>query len=341
MAQNYKPPTMRDVARLASVSTMTVSRALKSNTSVSGKTRERIRQAADELGYILNSNAASFASHRTGFVAVTIPSINNANFAETITGLTEGLRASGLQILLGYTNYSKEEEETLVEQFLQRRPEAVVVTGGSHTDRCRRLLEKSGVPVVEIWDMPDDPIDEVVGFSNAAAAALMVDHFTGLGFSKIGFIGGDTNRDTRGLDRRRGFISRLEALGLELHRNVAAGTPPVGMESGAIALEQLLTNWPDTQAVMCVSDLSAFGAICYCLRHAIKVPDNIAIAGFGAYDIAEMSVPSITTIDVEARKIGQMTASRIIERLNTKDVARTYLSNSISPKIILRESSKI
>lgn len=315
---------------------MTVSRALKPDTSVNANTREKIQQAADELGYILNSNASSFASHKSGFVAVVIPSINNANFADTLTGLTEVLRASGLQILLGSTNYSIEEEELIVEQFLQRRPEAIVVTGSSHTDRCKNLLKKSGIPVIEIWDKPKEPIDEWVGFSNAESAALMVDHFIDQGYTKIGFIGGDKSRDTRGLARRRGFVSRLEALGLESSRLVSAGSPPVTVLEGASSLIKMLDTWPDTQAVMCVSDLSAFGAVSYCVRNNIKIPDELAIAGFGAYDISEVSNPTITTINVAADMIGKNAAQRIIAKLNDqeKEIA------PIVPILVVRESTK-
>lgn len=328
---------MLDVARLAGVSTMTVSRALKPNTSVGEKTRQRIRDAADQLGYVLNSNAASFASHKTGFVAVTIPSINNANFAETLTGLTEGLAESDLQILLGYTNYSKDEEERLIEQFLRRRPEAIVVTGGSHTDRCRKLLQNSGVPVIEMWDQPTDPIDEAIGFSNADAAALMVDHFVTQGYERIGFIGGDATRDTRGLDRRRGFVARLEALGLESHRLVSAGSPPVTIREGMDSLVKMLESWPDTEAVMCVSDLSAFGAISYCIRNGIRVPDDIAIAGFGAYDISEVSNPTITTVDVSAQRIGLAVAQQVSNRLSVQQGSPVKIA---APTILARESTQ-
>ncbi|MEO0680898.1 MAG: LacI family DNA-binding transcriptional regulator, partial [Pseudomonadota bacterium] len=139
---------MSDVARLAGVSPMTVSRALRPGASVSDATRARVRQAAEALGYVLDHTASTFASRRSGFVAMTIPSINNANFAETARGLADRLRAGGLELLLGYTDYDMVEEERLVEAFLGRRPEAVVVTGGSHTPRCRALLAGSGVPVV-------------------------------------------------------------------------------------------------------------------------------------------------------------------------------------------------
>ena len=334
-----KAPTMVDVAREAGVSTMTVSRALRDDTSVSDATRAKILTAAERLGYVLDSTAAVLSSRRTGFVAVTIPSINNANFAETVRGLSERLRDARLEILLGYTDYDVQEEERLIEQFLRRRPEAIVVTGGVHTDRCRRLLVNSGVPVVEVWDLPAKPIEHVVGFSNADAAKLMVDHFIERGYRHIAFIGGDTRRDTRGYERRRGFVEALAAHGLDARRLVASGLPPISMHEGAAALGEVLTRWPDTEAIMCVSDLSAFGALTECQRRGLRVPDDIAIAGFGAYDISEHAVPSISTIDVSAREIGRLTGDTVIRVLNSNSESGVRIVAQIEPRLISRETT--
>ena len=339
MTEIRKQPTMADIARLAGVSAMTVSRALRPDSSISDTTRQRIVEIADQLGYVMDSTAAGLSSGRTGFIATTIPSINNSNFADTVRGLTEGLADTGLQILLGYTDYDPAKEEQLVEQFLRRRPEAVVVSGGSHTDRCRRLLERADIPVIETWDLPKDPIGDVVGFSNRRASKLMVEHFVAQGFERIAFIGGDTSRDTRGLDRRRGFIEAAEEMGLAADRVLASGIPPITMHDGAKAIGHLLEKWPDTQAVMCVSDLSAFGALNACLRKGLKLPDELAIAGFGAYDLAEYSIPTLTTIDVSAYDIGRRTAAGIVELLRGNgDMASPIL---VEPKLIARESTKV
>ncbi len=333
-----KAPIMADVARLAGVSPMTVSRAFKRDGSVSDATRQAILDAADRLGYVFDATASNLRSQRTDFVAVTVPSINNANFAETLRGLTEGLCDSGLQILLGYTNYDMTEEERLVEQLLRRRPEAIVVTGGKHTDRCRRLLENAAIPVVETWDLPANPIGHVVGFSNADAVRGMVAHFVGRGLTRIAFIGGDADRDTRGTDRRAGFIAAMTAHGLDATRLIAAGTPPISMREGADAMGRLLETLPDTEAVICVSDLSAFGALTECQRRGIAVPDRIAVAGFGDYEIASVSVPSLTTIDPHPHLIGQQTAALILDVLAGRTT--TPASHPITPTLLLRESAR-
>lgn len=337
MTPPRKPPTMADVARLAGVSPMTVSRAFKEDASISEATRAAIRQAAEDLGYLFDSRAAALRSARSGFVAVTIPSINNANFADTLRGLSEGLKPRGLQILLGYTDYDIHEEERLIEQLLRRRPEAIVVTGGRHTDRARRLLQAAPIPVIETWDLPADPIGHVVGFSNAAAVRGMVDHFVARGLTRIGFIGGEADRDTRGTDRRQGFIAAMRAHGLQADRLIAAGAPPISMREGAAAMARLLETLPDTQAVICVSDLSGFGALTECQRRGVPVPGQISVAGFGDYEIAGISVPTLTTINPFPQEIGARTAALILDLLDGKDQRQRTIA--IAPALLLRQSS--
>jgi len=338
MVTPKKTLTMVDVARSAGVSPMTVSRAFRRESAVSEATRKAILAAADELGYVFDATASNLRSQRTDFVAVTIPSINNANFADTLRGLSEGLKPRGLQILLGYTDYDMAEEERLIEQLLRRRPEAIVVTGGRHTDRARRMLENAGIPVVETWDLPAAPIGHVVGFSNAQAVRGMIDHFVACGLTRIGFIGGDASRDTRGADRRAGFVAAMQAHGLDATRLIASGPPPISMREGAEAMAGLLAALPDTEAVICVSDLSAFGALTECQRRGIDVPERISIAGFGDYEIGGVSVPSLTTINPHSRQIGTATAALILDMLDGK--RDTPMTVQITPDLLIRQSSR-
>lgn len=330
-------PTMADIARIAGVSSMTVSRAFKHDSRISAETRDAILKVAEETGYVFDATASNLRSQKTGFVAVTIPSLNNANFADTVEGLSRILTAHGMQILLGYTNYDVEAEERLIEQFLRRKPQAVVVTGGQHTARCRRLLTAANIPVVETWDMPADPLDRYVGFSNAFAMRSMVDHFVTAGYRRIAFIGGEASRDPRGEDRRQGFIEAMRAHGLEAGRLIAAGPPPISMREGAEAMARLLDIWPDTEAVLCVSDLSAYGALSECQRRGISVPGRIAIGGFGDYEIAGVCVPPLTTIDARAREIGEHAGRLVLALLQEADGAASI---TLTPRLIVRQSSR-
>ena len=334
-------PTMSDVARKAGVSTMTVSRALRDGASIADDTREKIMKAVEDLGYVLDQSAGSLSSKRSGFVAALVPSLNNSNFADTARGLTDALQGSGLQLLLGYTDYSTDKEEELIESMLRRRPEAIVVTGGKHTVRGRKLLENAGIPVIETWDLPARPVRHVVGFSNAEAAASLVKHLHGKGYRKIGFIGGTSNRDTRGADRRLGYERAMAALGLTDTRIISFGTPPISMKQGGEALARLVEQWPDVEAAICVSDLSAFGALTECLRRKWKVPERIAIAGFGDFEISSCSHPSITTVGVNCYSIGMRAGELLLRAIEGERTHKTIAAETILTEyaVIEREST--
>ncbi len=300
-----RPVRMADVARAAGLSPMTVSRAFRADAAVGKETRARVLRIAEEMGYVFDAAASGLRSRRTGFVAVTVPSINNANFADTVNALSRELGRAGLQVLLGYDLYDRSEEEALVEQLLRRRPEAVVVTGGAHTPRTRLLLQAFGAPVIETWDLPERPVSHVVGFSNAACMEAMVDHLVGRGAREIAFIGGDISDDTRGADRRRGFQTAMRRHGLDASRLLPTGAPPASMATGAAALGAALDAGLRPDAAIGVSDLAAFGALTECQRRGLRVPQDMMIAGFGAYEIASVCFPTITTIDPHPAEIGR------------------------------------
>jgi LacI family transcriptional regulator, gluconate utilization system Gnt-I transcriptional repressor len=334
-------PTMSDVARRAGVSAMTVSRALKDGASIAKETRDKIKKAVDELGYVLDQSAGSLSSKRTGFVAALIPSINNSNFADTARGLTDALHGSGLQLLLGYTDYSIEKEEELIEAMLRRRPEALVVTGGKHTARARKLLENAGIPVIETWDLPPRPVQHVVGFSNAEAAETLVKYLYHKGYRKIGFIGGTSNRDTRGADRRVGYERAMAALGLKQTRIMSFGTPPISMKQGGEALARLVEQWPDVEAAICVSDLSAFGALVECQRRKWSVPDRIAIAGFGDFEISSCCYPTLTTVGVNCYELGRKSGDLLLRAIEGERAEQPISDETIITDyaVIARESA--
>ncbi len=301
--------TMRDVALEAGVSPMTVSRAFRSDNTVSDETRTRIRGIAERLGYVYDSNATAFRTQKSGFVAVTLPSINNANFADTYRGLSEAMSGSGMQLLLGATNYRVAKEEELVRQLLTRNPEALILTGGHHTDATRALVRAMGRPVFEIWDLPADPLGHVVGFSNSDAMAMIVEHLAAKGRRRLAFVGASAGTDQRGAERRAGVMAAAERLGLAKPVLLDAGAAPVTMQSGSTCIANLGARVRNFDALVCVSDHVAFGAFSACMRLGLSVPDDLAITGFGHFDVARVAEPRITTVDVGARRIGEEVAA--------------------------------
>ena len=333
-------PRLSDVARLAGVSKMTVSRVLAGH-SVAAETRARVCAAIDQLGYVADAAAGALSSGRSEFVAVLVPSLSSSNFSDTVRGLTDALEPEGLQLLLGDTDYDLEREERLVRSMLRHQPRCIALTGAQHTDATRKVLERSAIPVVEMWDLPTHPIDTAVGFSNVRAARAMVRHLAERGYRRIGFLGGASELDRRGLDRLKGYQAEIKAQKLGEPRIVRLGESPITMGHGGPAMAALLEQWPDTDAVMCVSDMSAFGAIMECHRRGLSVPADMAVAGFGNFEVAACCHPAITTVSVDAYGIGRRTGEALLAALQARDGGERTEPRSIriDYTIVARESA--
>jgi LacI family gluconate utilization system Gnt-I transcriptional repressor len=315
MEQRLKKLRMVDVAAAAGVSPMTVSRALRADASVSKEKREHVLRVIEDLGYVPDSLAGALSSKRSGFVALMLRTISNTNLSETVVALDQSLERSGLQLLIGNVGHTLEKEEALVEAMLRRRPEAFVLSGGNHTPRTRKLLLGAAIPVVEVFELPDDPIDQVVGFSNAAATKAMTIRLHQRGYRRIAYLGNGSDQTTRGADRRRGYMDAVAELGLERAVVVSVGEPPTTMRQGSEAVIRLLQQYPEVEAAVCVSDMIAFGAIMECHRQGWDVPGRIAIAGFGNSEIADVSYPGITTVGIDARRIGRDIGAILLESM--------------------------
>src|SRR5690349_15500653 len=155
---------MEDVARAAGVSMITVSRALSAPDKLAPATLAKVRSAIDALRYVPNLTAGSLASKRSHIVAAIVPTIANSIFSETIDGLSQTLATRGYQLLLGQTHYRDDEESALVDAFLGRRADGIVLTGLRHARGVRAALQRAAIPVVETWDFGPRPIDMLVGF---------------------------------------------------------------------------------------------------------------------------------------------------------------------------------
>ena len=158
-----KPPadprhtlTLRDVSEASGVSEMTVSRVLRNRGDVSAATREKVLEAARTLGYVPNKIAGALASQRVNLVGVVIPSLSNMVFPEVMTGISEVLDGTGLQPVVGVTNYLPDREEAVIYEMLSWRPSGMIIAGLEHTDAARAMLGRAGIPIVEIMDIDGD-----------------------------------------------------------------------------------------------------------------------------------------------------------------------------------------
>lgn len=307
---------MADVARAAGVSAMTVSRVLKSPGKVAEPTRGRVLEAIEALGYVPDSVAGSLASRESRLVAALVSTMAGSVFVSTIGGLNAELAAAGHQLLLGTTEYSPESEEALVSAILARRPDGMVLTSAEHTDATRRMLAGARLPVIEVWDLPADPIDAAVGFSNEAAGAEMTRLLVALGYRHIGFVGGLPKGDPRGRLRAQGYASALDERGYGPARQVPVAPANNLVDAGAAALGEMLARWPDTDAVFCASDTLALGVLSEARRRGLAVPGQIAVAGFGDFEFAGDGGLGLTTVRVPGEEIGREAGRLLLARKN-------------------------
>jgi LacI family transcriptional regulator, gluconate utilization system Gnt-I transcriptional repressor len=305
---------MEEVARLAGVSTITVSRALRSPDKVSAETLRQVKAAVAASGYVPDLVAGSLASNRSRIIAAIVPSIAASIFADTVEGMGEELRDAGYQLLLGNSGYSIAEEEALVAAFLGRRPDGMMLTGIVHSEPAREMLKQAGLPIVESWDLPDRPIDMAAGFSNRSAGRAMTESLIRAGYRRIAFLSGAIEREHRASERRAGYIEAMQAAKL-VPLALADIARPTEMRSGAEAIAGLLAREPELDAAFFTNDLLAFGALTECRRRNIAVPGRVAIAGFGDYEIAAMAEPALTTVAIPARDIGRAAARMLLDRL--------------------------
>lgn len=318
MTERRKKPTMRDVSRLAGVSRMTVSRVLAEPGRVAEETRDRVLRAVAQLHYVPDRVAGSLSSRKSGFVALVLPTLMNTNFADTAQAIGEGLRQADYQLLIGFTLYRPDEEVQCIRSLLTRRPEAIIVTGGVHSREAKSILLEAGVPVIEMWELPERPIDYAVGFSNFEIGKAAARYLIGLGHRLIGAIGpaeGGDARDFRGEDRLAGFVAGLRESGLSDGLVVRNGNIPLSFTEGAQSMSRLLDKAPDVEAVFAISDLQGVGAMFECQRRSIKVPDRVSIIGFGDFEIGQQCVPRLTTVKADARAIGLEVADVILGAL--------------------------
>ncbi len=314
----HRPVTMRDVAKAAGVSRMTVSRALKKDSPISSETRKRILKVVKDMNYVPDQVAGSLTTKRSGFVGLLLPSLNNLHFAQTAQSLTDVLEQGRLQLLLGYTAYSPEREEQLVETMLRRRPEAMVLSYDGHTEQTIQLLQRASIPIVEIWEKPAHPIGHTVGFSNKRAAYDMTQALLARGFRKIVFLGEKDDDWTRGAARRAGFKRAMREAGLNPDQEIRLGAPPLSIENGVAAADQILQEYPDTDCIFCVSDMPAFGLLSRLKSIGVAVPEQVSVVGFGNFEVSRFASPEISTVRVDPIAIGRETGSLILRLLDQK-----------------------
>lgn len=313
--KNRGSVTLSDVARLAGVAPMTVSRYLNSPEAVKAATRAKVQRAIDQTGYVHNRLAGALRSSRTRLVAVVLPMVTNPLFSDTFQAISARLAQAGYQVLLGVSGHQRQQEEELLEVILSRRPDGIILTGTLHTLACRNRLRVAGIPVVETWDLSSEPIDMLVGFSHEEAGRAVALDLIGQGYRRFGLLAVD---DPRGLRRADSFLKALEAHGItQIARHISPGAPSLafGREGLSALLEENPTGPADPLAVVCTSDTIAHGVLTEAAARGLQVPYELGVMGFGDMNFAAHTFPALSTVKVDGTLIGDRAADMVLDRM--------------------------
>jgi len=327
------PVKITDVAALAGVAPMTVSRVLNTPDRVSAPTAARVRAAIEQLGYMPNLIAGGLSSRRSRMIAAVVPTIASPMFSAPVQAFTDAMGLAGYHVMLALSGYdSQDYEDAQIRAVLARRPDGLLLTGARRTPSIRKLLHDSHLPVVEIWDTSDDPTDVLVGFDHREVGAAVADFFAERGHTNFAMLYAS---DPRAMARREGFAARVAERGLALvaERELPAPSSIGDGRRGLIGIKDRLA--PRT-ALFCSSDLVAHGAITEAGLHGIDVPGQLAICGFGDFEISSNGHPSFTSVRVDGEVIGRVAAEQLLERIRGTDQPGRVL---VPFKIMVREST--
>lgn len=315
---------------------MTVSRFLRTPEAVSDDTRIKITEAIRHSGFVPNYAARSLVSQQSQIVVALFPTLMNSVFSGTIEEFSRQLSLHGYHLLLGETSFDIEVEQRLLSGLLGWRPAGIILTGSEHTVQTRRMLDNSQAPVIEVWNLPKRPFDMAVGFSNRSAAYEMTKSLHDWGYRRIGFMNLHYPHNDRSVDRRNGYRDAMNDLGLPISRGMEINVP-FGVDSGKTAVQKLLAGNERLDALLCASDTLAVGALMGALRAGIRVPEDLAIAGFGDVELASSVVPSLTTVRVPRAEIARETARLLMARLQGTYQGPSVIDCGFS--IVRRESA--
>ena len=328
--------TLEDVAKLAKVSPITVSRALRNPDIVSPALRQRIDVAVHKLAYVPNLAASRLASSRSHAVGVIVPTLYNVIFAEYLLALHEVFLDSGFQIVVVNSRYSAHEEEEAIRTLLGQRVEAIIIVGVDHTPMARRLLQQSKVPVIETFELTDDPIDINIGLSHSRAGYDATKFLVSLGHRKIGFMVG--HLDVRAAARLNGYHQALKEAGLSYDGLLAQRPQHSRIAVGSAIMSDLANQGNIPEALFCIDDNLALGALMKCRQLGLRIPEDISILGFHDLEFAAYASPSLSSVATYRDAIGKLAAETVIGIISG-NVRAPEKQIDLGYKIVTRQST--
>ncbi len=337
MGIRAKDVKLIDVARLAGCSPATVSRVLNNNPNVAEAIVQRVRRAAVELGYVPNGSARALRSLQSRLVGAVIPTLDHAIYASMVDSLQARLSEKNVSLIIGTSMYDLEFEREQVRLLIEHGVEAFILVGALRKPETIALLEQRHIPYVQTYTFDVSSSGKTIGFDNESAGRTAARFMLDLGHRRFGMIAGITHDNDRAGGRVSGFLDELAKHGIT-REAVPVVEKVYNVSAGADAMKQLLKAPNRPTGIFCGSDILAAGAIKQCVRVGIKIPDEMSIIGFDNLDIAELTVPDLTTLEVPAREMGRLAADYV---LLSSAQRRNFHLGELAIRLVVRGSTGI
>lgn len=316
-AARPRPPTLREVAKAANLDVSTVSRALRPETRsrVKPETVKRVLATADALGYRANPFARGLKVQRSMTIGMLVPDLGNPLFPPIVRGIEDALRERGYAMILGNTDQDPGREATLLDVFMQRRVDGLVLATAVRAYPLREALLSAGVPVVLVNRTIDDSTLSMVSGDDHQGIGLAVKHLVALGHERIAFVGAALSAST-GFNRYQHFMSWMRSLGRQVDDDLIVFAPWFTKDDGAAATEELLGRGRPFTAIVAASDMIALGCYRALRAHGLQVPTDVSVVGFNGSRWCDEFSPPLTSIHVPKYDIGQRAARLLLTMLD-------------------------
>lgn len=310
--------TLRDVAELAGVSSRTVSNVVNGYANVTERTRLRVQQAVDQLGYRPNVLARNLARGRSGQIAVVVPYLDTPYFSELLQGIIRAARVRGYNVLIDQTDGDREHEHMLINHGSSRLLFDGVIFSPLGLSQEALADRDPDLPLVILGERVSDGTFDHVGIDDVTASRQATEHLLDLGRTRLAAIGDQPYETGEAAQlRTRGFREAHERRGLPVHEDLVIGTPRFNRVDGAGAMARLLDRDDPPDAVFCYSDLVALGAIHTLVSRGLRVPDDVAVIGYDDIEDGRYSNPTVTTISPDKEMIATTAVERLLLRIGS------------------------
>jgi DNA-binding LacI/PurR family transcriptional regulator len=323
--------TLMDVARHCGVSRATVSLVLNDSPLVATKTRDRVRQAMAELGYVYNRAAASLRTQHSDAIGVVLTNITNPYFAEFATGVQDILTSRETVPLLAVSGEDRDLQRRLIKSLVERNVDGIVLipAHGTTPDDLPDLL---GTPLVLMARRLNGVDADYVGAQNRDGGYAAAEHLYSHGCRRIAFVGGFADSSARE-ERAGGVAELLSDHGLTLNADHSVVCEPARPRARDAAIG-LLTKDPDVDGIVCFSDVVAFGVLDAIADTGRRIGSDVRVIGFDDVHDAGLNRPSLSSVAVPARETGRRAAQLVLERAagSTERTAREEFPTKLEPR---------